>query len=155
MQTWPGKGWNVILRLYGPLQPCFDKTWKPGEIEEMSAAAPAQNAAKPKMATDIPPAITMPDKVETRLGTLTFKDGFPDDATVAEGLRQPRFPARRAGVPHRHAGGVAARRCDEGTQRRRREQQTRSSLFESLMDSKSLFLTREHRDRSTSPAGWT
>jgi hypothetical protein len=24
LQTVPGKGWNVILRLYGPLQPCFD-----------------------------------------------------------------------------------------------------------------------------------
>ncbi len=34
VQTWPGKGWFVILRLYGPLQPFFDKTWKPGEIEE-------------------------------------------------------------------------------------------------------------------------
>ena len=29
MQTWPGKGWSVILRLYGPLQPWFDKTWRP------------------------------------------------------------------------------------------------------------------------------
>ena len=37
---------------------------------------------KAKMATDIPPAITMPDRVETRLGTLQFTDGFPDDATV-------------------------------------------------------------------------
>jgi hypothetical protein len=35
VQTWPGKGWNVILRLYGPLQPWFDKTWKPGEIVEV------------------------------------------------------------------------------------------------------------------------
>jgi hypothetical protein len=35
VQTWPGKGWNVILRLYGPLQPWFEKTWRPGEIEEM------------------------------------------------------------------------------------------------------------------------
>ena len=35
MQTWPGKGWTVILRLYGPLQPFFDKTWRPGEIEEI------------------------------------------------------------------------------------------------------------------------
>ena len=33
VQTVPGKGWNVVLRLYGPLQPWFDKTWKPGEIE--------------------------------------------------------------------------------------------------------------------------
>jgi hypothetical protein len=35
IQTWPNKGWNVILRLYGPLQPFFDKTWRPGEIEEL------------------------------------------------------------------------------------------------------------------------
>jgi hypothetical protein len=35
VQTWPGKGWNVILRLYGPLQPWFDKTWRPGESEEV------------------------------------------------------------------------------------------------------------------------
>ena len=34
VQTWPGKGWNVLLRLYGPQQPFFDKTWRPGEIEE-------------------------------------------------------------------------------------------------------------------------
>jgi hypothetical protein len=33
VQTVPGKGWNLILRLYGPLEPFFDKTWKPGEIE--------------------------------------------------------------------------------------------------------------------------
>ena len=33
MQTVPGKGWYTILRLYGPLEPWFDKTWRPGEIE--------------------------------------------------------------------------------------------------------------------------
>ncbi len=33
VQTWPGKGWNVLLRLYAPLQPWFDKTWKPGDFE--------------------------------------------------------------------------------------------------------------------------
>jgi hypothetical protein len=33
VQTVPGQGWNVILRLYGPLEPWFAKTWRPGEIE--------------------------------------------------------------------------------------------------------------------------
>jgi hypothetical protein len=33
VQTWPGKGWNTLMRLYGPLEPWFDKTWKPGDIE--------------------------------------------------------------------------------------------------------------------------
>tara|TARA_B110001450_G_C17626537_1_gene483397 strand:+ start:41 stop:1579 length:1539 start_codon:yes stop_codon:yes gene_type:complete len=33
IQTMPGKSYNVLLRLYGPLQPWFDKTWKPGDFE--------------------------------------------------------------------------------------------------------------------------
>jgi hypothetical protein len=33
VQTMPGKGWNTLLRLYGPLEPWFDRTWRPGEIE--------------------------------------------------------------------------------------------------------------------------
>jgi hypothetical protein len=33
LQTVPGKGWWPILRLYNPLQPFFDKTWRPSEIE--------------------------------------------------------------------------------------------------------------------------
>ena len=28
-RTVPSKGWNVLLRLYGPLEPWFDTTWKP------------------------------------------------------------------------------------------------------------------------------
>jgi hypothetical protein len=35
MQTVPGKGWFTIFRLYGPLEAWFDKTWKPGEIQEV------------------------------------------------------------------------------------------------------------------------
>lgn len=33
VQTVPGRSWNTILRLYGPLEPWFAKTWRPGEIE--------------------------------------------------------------------------------------------------------------------------
>ncbi len=33
VQTNPGKSWCTILRLYGPLEPWFNKTWKPGDIE--------------------------------------------------------------------------------------------------------------------------
>jgi hypothetical protein len=35
VQTIPGKGWFMILRLYGPLEPWFDQTWRPGEIEQV------------------------------------------------------------------------------------------------------------------------
>ena len=33
IQTVPHKGWNTLFRLYGPLEPFFNKTWRPGEIE--------------------------------------------------------------------------------------------------------------------------
>jgi hypothetical protein len=36
VQSIPGKGWTVLLRLYGPLEPWFDKTWRPGEFEPVN-----------------------------------------------------------------------------------------------------------------------
>ena len=35
-----------------------------------------------KYKTEIPPAIVTPNTLETRLGTLKFRDGVPDDETV-------------------------------------------------------------------------
>jgi hypothetical protein len=35
VQTIQGKGWNSLLRLYSPLQPWFDKSWKPGDFERV------------------------------------------------------------------------------------------------------------------------
>jgi len=33
IQAVPGKGWNMLFRLYGPLEPWFEKTWRPGDPE--------------------------------------------------------------------------------------------------------------------------
>lgn len=33
IQTMSGKSFSTILRLYGPLEPWFDKTWRPGDLE--------------------------------------------------------------------------------------------------------------------------
>ena len=33
IQTWPGKSFFTIFRLYGPNQPWFDKTWKLNGLE--------------------------------------------------------------------------------------------------------------------------
>lgn len=33
VQTMPNKGYNVLLRLYGPEQAWFDRSWKPGDFE--------------------------------------------------------------------------------------------------------------------------
>ncbi len=38
IRTVPGKGFFVILRLYGPTQAFFDRTWKPGDIEKVKQA---------------------------------------------------------------------------------------------------------------------
>jgi len=32
LQTIPGKGWNILWRVYSPTQPWFDKTWQPGDV---------------------------------------------------------------------------------------------------------------------------
>jgi hypothetical protein len=34
VQTMPGKGYNTALRLYGPLEPWFNQTWRPGDLEK-------------------------------------------------------------------------------------------------------------------------
>ena len=38
LRTNPGQGYFVILRLYGPTQAFFDKSWKPGDIEPVRQA---------------------------------------------------------------------------------------------------------------------
>ncbi len=35
IQTTPGKGWFLMIRLYSPLPSFFDKSWKVGEVEEV------------------------------------------------------------------------------------------------------------------------
>ncbi len=39
IETLPGKGWFVILRLYSPLEPFFAKTWRPSDIEPVTKDA--------------------------------------------------------------------------------------------------------------------
>lgn len=36
IKTIPGKGWFVYFRIYGPEQPAFDGSWKPGDFEEVA-----------------------------------------------------------------------------------------------------------------------
>lgn len=33
IQTIPGKSWFIILRMYGPLEPWLNKSWRPSELE--------------------------------------------------------------------------------------------------------------------------
>jgi hypothetical protein len=36
IKTTPGHGWFAYIRIYGPEQAAFDKTWKPGDFEELN-----------------------------------------------------------------------------------------------------------------------
>jgi hypothetical protein len=42
----------------------------------------AQGQPAPKYSAKVPPYITTPDTVQTRIGTLKFFDGLPDTDTV-------------------------------------------------------------------------
>jgi len=58
-----------------------------GVLTVVSPTSGAQTSAgaagaAPKYAPDVPAKLTTPDTVETRIGTLRFKDGAPDPATV-------------------------------------------------------------------------
>jgi hypothetical protein len=33
IKTVPGRGWFAYFRIYGPEQPAFDGSWRPGDFE--------------------------------------------------------------------------------------------------------------------------
>src|ERR1039458_7670508 len=66
LQTAPGKGFFVILRLCNPLQPFFDNTCRPSEIESIiREERMLSQSSAPAAATAIRPEITTPDSVAT------------------------------------------------------------------------------------------
>jgi hypothetical protein len=89
--------------------------------------------------TSISPAISTPDKVETRIGTLDFKDGAPSKATLEKAYDQIDFTHAYNSFVNTMRGVslVAARRgfLDAGI----KDNEIR--IFSELMDAKSLFIT--------------
>ena len=94
---------------------------------------------KPKMATKIPPEITTPDHVKTRLGTLNFFDGVPDKATcekVYDNLDFMRgvevfLNTMAAASTHANFVGLRSVGCDNHT----------VLIHEDRVDAKTLLLT--------------
>src|SRR6266576_2116253 len=89
--------------------------------------------------TGIPPAITTPDKVETRIGTLDFKDGMPSKDTVAKVYDNLDFThafeayvntMQGVSIHALHKGFLSIGVKDNEV-----------LVFSELMDAKSLFLT--------------
>jgi hypothetical protein len=99
----------------------------------------AGQTSKMKMTTDIPPEITTPDSVETRLGVLKFFDGLPDKETTQKVYDNLDFQRGVSVVLNTMpAAGLYATREGFGTLGPPNQTVI---MFESLMDSKSLVLT--------------
>jgi hypothetical protein len=90
-------------------------------------------------AADIPPQITTPDKVETRIGTLDFKDGLPSKATLDKVYDNLDFTyAYRAFMDNLR--GVSIHALRKGMMNIGMKE-NEVLVYSELMDAKSLFLT--------------
>jgi hypothetical protein len=103
-----------------------------------STAVPAQQK-KPKMAMDIPAAITTPDSVDTRLGTLKFFDGLPDKNTVEKVYDN--LDVQRGVQAFLNAMPGASLAAMRKGLREAGVTGNTIGIFETLLDPKSLFLT--------------
>ncbi|VVD60446.1 signal peptide protein [Pandoraea aquatica] len=105
----------------------------------LAACAGTPPASTYRMTTPIPSQITTPSSVDTRIGTLTYFDGVPTPQTAARVYDNLDFLRGVGvflnGVPGASMVAIRAGLRDAGA--------TGSTVgvFESLMDSKSLFLT--------------
>lgn len=99
----------------------------------------AQTAPTMKMTTEVPPQLATPDSVETRLGTLKYVDGFPDDATIQKVHDNLDF-SRGVEAFLNAMPGASVEAYREGVLSEGADNQT-VLVMETLMDSKSLFLT--------------
>ena len=95
--------------------------------------------ADAQTATGIPPAITTPDKVETRIGTLEYKDGAPTAATAEKVLDSLDY-VRGVDAFMNSFSGASAYAIRKGFHSIGAEDNT-VVIFSELMDSNSLFLT--------------
>jgi hypothetical protein len=96
----------------------------------------AVQAQKP---ADIPPGLKTPDRVETQIGTLEFKDGAPSAATAQKVYDNIDF-VRAVDVFMNSFSGASAYAIRKGFQSIGADDNT-VVIFSDLMDSNSLFLT--------------
>ena len=96
----------------------------------------AQNAPPPKYSADVPSDITTPDSVETRIGTLRFNNGVPDQRTIQMVYDEIDF-ARGIETFLTGMSATSVYALCEGLDRRNQG----IGITEDLMDARSLFLT--------------
>ena len=104
---------------------------------QTSTGAPA---APPKYSPDVPAKITTPDTVETRIGTLRFRDGAPDPATVQLAYDQLDF-GRGIDVFLRGLSATSVHAICRGLEEAGVKVNQGIAITTGLMDARSLFLT--------------
>lgn len=104
------------------------------------AATYANAQTAPKYSAKVPPYITTPDRVETRIGTLKFFDGLPDPETVKKVYDNLDFArgveAFLTGIPAASLYAVC-----EGLGQAGVKPNGGIGIMEDLMDARSLYLT--------------
>lgn len=99
----------------------------------------SQAAPKMKMATEVPPGIATPDKLESSIGTLTSVDGLPDTATTQKVYDN--LDLNRATEAFLNGIPIAAMYALKQGLLKHGPANTTAVLFEEFMDSKALWLT--------------
>src|SRR4029450_7627586 len=96
-------------------------------------------AAPPMRAAEIPASITTPDKVESSIGTLEYKDGAPSKETVAKAYHYLDLMHGVEAFVNAYQGASVAsifKGCEQAG-----VPNNTVLIFSELMDAKSLFLT--------------
>jgi hypothetical protein len=110
-----------------------------GLLALLSACQAAPVRPPPAMATDIPDSIITPERLDTSIGRLNFRQGFPDEATAERIYDNLDFmhgvQAFLTSIP-----GASMLAMREAIRSFGPENET-VLVFETLMDSKALFLT--------------
>src|SRR5512137_767370 len=114
-------------------------------VATMTSTADAQtpggvSGAVPKYAPDVPAKITTPDTVETRIGTLRFRDGAPDPATVQLAYDQIDF-GRGIDAFLTGMSATSVYAICRGLEEAGVKSNQGIGITEELLDARSLFLT--------------
>ncbi len=126
----------AVVTVASAIMACGTEVTRPPTSSDTSVAATPQ----PEYATEIPSSIMTPDSVDTRLGTLRFFDGLPDEATtelVYDNLdfqRSVQLFLRTIPIASLHG-------MREGMREAGAVDNRTIGIFAELMDSRSLFLT--------------
>jgi hypothetical protein len=105
----------------------------------LAAAFTGQNEAVAQTPAEIPPSITTPDKVESSIGTLEYKDGAPSKQTIEKAYDYLDLMRGVEAFVNAYQGASVAA-IFKGVEAAGVPNNT-ALIFSELMDSKSLFLT--------------